>query len=99
MELKLTPSTAQGKKWKAQFIKDGKVVKTVNFGATGYKDYTQHGDVKRRAEYRARHKNDRIDDPMTPGALSWYILWGASKDREKKIATFARHFKLTFMKS
>ena len=27
--------------------------------------------------YKNRHRTDNIDDVHSPGALSWYILWGA----------------------
>ena len=30
---------------------------------------------ERKKLYRVRHKNDNIDNPITPGSLSWYILW------------------------
>ena len=105
MELKITKATAKGKKYKAEFLRRAEPIglrhaatlKTVNFGAEGYQDYTQHHDVKRRDAYRARHKNDHIDDFMTPGALSWYILWGDSTSMEKNAKAFAKKFKLKLL--
>ena len=34
-------------------IEDGP---TIHFGATGYQDYTQHGDETRKAAYLQRHE-------------------------------------------
>ena len=51
MRVKISKSTRAGKKWMAA-IEDGP---TVHFGATGYQDFTQHGDEERKASYLARH--------------------------------------------
>ena len=55
--------------------------KIVHFGATGYEDYTQHGDKERRENYLKRHsKNDKFDkDPTSAHALSKFILWGETQ--------------------
>lgn len=65
-----------------------------DFGATGYSDYTLHGDTKRRNSYRARHQNDRITTPNTAGSLSWYLLWGASTNLNRNITSFKKRFKV-----
>jgi hypothetical protein len=39
-----------------------------------YEDYN-HFDPKRRKAYRARHKNDKLDDPRSAGYFSWHYLW------------------------
>jgi hypothetical protein len=64
-----------------------------DFGATGYSDYTKHKSVRRRARYRKRHRKDPIDDPFTPGALSWHILWGDSTSLSKNFRVFVNKFK------
>ena len=63
--------------------KSGKT-KKIYFGATGYEHYfdrtglldkkLNHKDPERRKLYRARHTNDRLDEPSA-GLLSWFILW------------------------
>ena len=64
--------------------KTGREVK-VPFGARNYEQYKDstglglysnkdHGDKKRRAAYRARHRNDNLTD-YSPGHFSWYFLW------------------------
>ena len=50
--------------------------KKVHFGASGYEDYTTHGDEERKKSYLARHrKNENWNDPRTAGSLSRWILW------------------------
>ena len=87
-------SSRAGKKFEAVFTKDGKKVKTVHFGATGYSDYTKHKDKERRQRYRNRHRNDRINEAMTPGALSWYVLWGESTNFSTNVQNYKRRFNL-----
>lgn len=53
-----------------------KKIKTINFGAVGYEDYTTHQDMARKQNYLSRHeKNEDWSNPMTSGALSRWILW------------------------
>ena len=74
--LYITESEKTDKKFVATFLnKNTNRIKRVHFGAHGYEDYTIHKDKKRREKYINRHKNDRIYDPITPGALSYHILW------------------------
>lgn len=90
--LSVKPSTISSKKWMAIFQTDSGTTKTVHFGATGYQDYTQHKDKERRQKYQTRHQNDRLTQPDTPGALSYFILWGPSTSRTKNIQLFKNHF-------
>jgi len=68
--LKIEKSNNKGKKWKATFT-DGEKTKTINFGASGYRDYTLMSNKdsefyiadkkerdKVRSNYQARHKKD-----------------------------------------
>ena len=74
MKVEVSRSDRAGKKWKAE-LESGK---TVHFGATGYKDFTQHGDVKRRESYLARHRpneNWSKDGINTAGFWSRHLLW------------------------
>ena len=53
-----------------------KKIKTTHFGATGYEDYTTHGDLERKQRYLERHKNsENWADYKSAGSLSRYILW------------------------
>lgn len=89
----LIESDRADKKWAATFeFPDGRS-KLVHFGASGYDDYTQHGDGERRNRYRERHKNkENWGKADSPGALSRFILWGDSTDIRRNIAEFRRRF-------
>jgi hypothetical protein len=75
-----------GKKYKAIFYDAmRKKIKSVQFGAVGYQDYTQHGDLQRKQNYIQRHKTtENWQDPMTAGACARWILW----DRTTVSASF-----------
>ena len=77
MYVSIGKSTRQGKKMVAVFYDEAKKkIKTTHFGASGYEDYTTHGEMQRKMNYLARHK-DREDwnDYMSSGSLSRWILW------------------------
>ena len=51
---------------------------TVHFGATGYQDFTQHGDEERKASYLARHKAREdwtLAGAQTAGFYARWLLW------------------------
>ena len=51
---------------------------TVHFGATGYQDFTQHGDETRKASYLARHKAREdwtLAGAQTAGFYARWLLW------------------------
>ena len=51
---------------------------TVHFGATGYQDFTQHGDETRKASYLARHKAREdwtLQGVESAGFWARRILW------------------------
>ena len=77
MYVSIGKSTRAGKKMMAIFYDEAKKkVKTTHFGASGYEDYTTHGDLQRKMNYIARHKaREDFNDYMTAGSLSYWILW------------------------
>lgn len=82
-------SPVAGKKLRATFS-DGT---TTDFGATGYSDYTKHGDKERRDAYIARHKKDlATGDPTRAGYLSMFVLWN-KPSREASIADYKRRLR------
>lgn len=85
--LSINPSNRKNKKFKATFS-DGKVI---HFGDSNYEDYTQHKDLSRRIRYIQRHKNDKLDDPTSAGALSMFLLWNKSTLFES-IKDYKKHF-------
>jgi hypothetical protein len=89
--MELVKSPVAGKKWRAVFD-DGT---HTDFGASGYSDYTQHGNKMRRANYLARHRaNENWNDYKSAGSLSRWILWGDSTDLQTNLRAFRRRFSL-----
>ena len=67
------------KKWTAIFPNG----KKVSFGASGYEDYTTHGDAERKERYLKRHKkNEDWSDPYTAGFWSRWLLWSKPSMKE-----------------
>ena len=66
-----------GKKYKMIFYDMmRKKIKSVQFGAVGYEDFTTHGDLQRKQNYIQRHtSNENFNDAMTAGACARWILW------------------------
>ena len=104
--MKIIPAKAKAKKWTAYFMLDNGKEKAVSFGARGARDFTLLNDKnsnfyepdkakrdKIKAAYRARHAKDRIDDPLSPGALSWHVLW-SSPSFGGSIRNFKKRFSL-----
>ena len=80
--------------------------KAVSFGSKGMRDFTLINDKssafyikdkkereKVKAAYQSRHAKDRINEPMTPGSLSWFVLWN-KPTLAGSIAHFKNKFKL-----
>ena len=94
MYVSIKPSTSAGKKMMAVFYDTAKKkVKTTHFGASGYEDYTTHGDLQRKQNYLSRHSNENWNDYMTAGSLSRWILWG-KPSLSASIEDYMRKFQL-----
>ncbi len=95
--IEISPSTKKDKKYMAIFLIAGHR-KTVHFGAYGYKDFTIYfkedpklAEQKKRA-YIARHSvREDFENPITPGALSYWILWNLPTV-EESIEDYKHHF-------
>tara|TARA_R110002167_G_scaffold276340_1_gene482320 strand:+ start:2842 stop:3171 length:330 start_codon:yes stop_codon:yes gene_type:complete len=104
--IRIVKSSNSAKKWTAIFMVDDKE-KKVDFGASGYRDYTliNNKDSKFylpklvdrnvvKASYIRRHeKNENWNNPLTAGALSRFILWN-KKSLNASIRDFKRRFKV-----
>lgn len=80
--ISIVKSPLAKKKWRAFFEHDGhgsgglKTRFHTDFGAEGYKDFTQGASPERATLYRIRHQKDlETDNPTRAGYLSYYILW------------------------
>jgi hypothetical protein len=91
----ITNSSKSNKKMMAKFKnKNTGRESTTHFGAAGMDDYTKTKDKAQRDRYRNRHKGDNLNNPRSPGALSWYVLWGSSTSKRENIASYKRRFNL-----
>ena len=75
--VQLKKSEIDTKKYTAVFYDDNRnKIKTTHFGASGYSDYTKHGDEERKKRYLERHRNsENWADYKSAGSLSRYLLW------------------------
>ena len=91
-----TPRAA--KAFKAVFTLPNGRTRTVRFGTERNYVLTPEKTAQDRNAYIARHSAPKSgedhDDPMTAGALSRHILWGASRSWKTNVAAFKRRFKL-----
>ena len=59
------------------------------------KPLAQRKTARDRTAYIARHRvNENHGDPLTPGALSRWLLWGESRSLARNTAAFRRRFRL-----
>jgi hypothetical protein len=83
------------KEFKAEFLlKNGKR-KIVRFGTKS--NYVLNPDKTQqdRINYLNRHRKlENWNDPLSPGSLSRYILWGNSRNIELNIRDFKKLFNL-----
>ena len=92
ISVKFEPSPLVRKKFRATFYKDDEKIFTSDFGAEGYRDFTLINNPdskyylpnkkereKVKKAYRSRHKKDSINFFLSPGSLSWFILWNKPK--------------------
>ena len=91
--IKIVKSAKADKKYDAHFTTDKNRTKVVSFGSAGMDDFTKTKDVEQQARYKNRHKGDNLSDPMSPGSLSWYVLWSATTVRQG-IANYKTRFGL-----
>jgi hypothetical protein len=76
MKVSIHKSENKTKKYVMKFYEnDGKYIKSTNFGASGYSDYTIHHDDDRKERYISRHSGEDWTDATKAGTLSRFILW------------------------
>ena len=76
-------SDRKDKRFKAVFSNP---TKTVHFGLDGANTYLDGATDKTRQNYLLRHKTDlKTNDPLRAGYLSYYVIWGKSRNVEKNL--------------
>ena len=72
MRVLLTKSPVPTKKWRVVFASGSHV----DFGSSGYSDFTIHRDPQRKQRYINRHaKRENWTNPRTAGFWSRWLLW------------------------
>ena len=80
--------------WACKVIPNGRQ-RTVRFGTASNYVSNPRKTARDRAAYIARHRvNENHGDPLTPGALSRWLLWGESRSLARNTAAFRRRFRL-----
>ena len=90
--INIKKSDAKHKKYTATFEDIKGTKKIIHFGDNRYDDYTIGATKEQRENYRARHSKDPIHKPMTPASLSYYVLWGDSKNINTNIKKYKKRF-------
>jgi hypothetical protein len=70
--------------------------KTVKFGGYGYDDYTTFDKSireERKERYIKRHAKDNLNDALSAGSLSMYLLWGETPSIEDNLKNYLKRFK------
>lgn len=99
--VELLPSELPSKRFKIVVRVDDRDY-TYNFGAKDGNTYIDHGDEKKRENYRRRHyanktEKYRIDNLIpSPALFSWKILWGDKTDLLDNLVDLQREFNKHF---
>lgn len=95
--VELLPSQAENKRFKIVLNIDGHEY-SYNFGAKDGSTYIDHGDEKKRENYRRRHyanktEKYRIDNIIpSPSLFSMKLLWGDKTDLLDNLVDLQREF-------
>ena len=85
ISVQLSHSPKPGKKYRAKLTLPDKSTNTIDFGDHRYKDYTNHGNDKRKESYLKRHKPNEdwsMQGVETAGFWSRWILWNQLSVKE-----------------
>ena len=105
--VKIKKSDKPEKKYMAVFLIDNEKTKTVYFGSAGMRDFTLINkksskfylpksldrNVVKESYIRRHTANEDWTNPITPGALSRFVLWD-KRPVEASIKAFKKRFKL-----
>jgi hypothetical protein len=88
----VVPSPLPTKRFRATLVDETGRVHKIDFGQKGSLTFIDHGSVKKKEAYWARHyggnKTERhfIDNLIpSPALLSAFLLWGPSKDMMENV--------------
>lgn len=84
------------KKWRVKLLDEDGDMKTVDFGASGYTDYSMGATDKQRLAYISRHSRNedwKKSGILTPGFWSRWYLW-EKKSRPEALRNIINRFNL-----
>lgn len=94
--ISLKKSPNPDKKWRVKLLDEDGADYVVDFGASGYTDYTLGASDKQRLAYISRHsrnENWKKSGLLTPGFWSRWVLW-EKKDRREALRNTIERFQL-----
>lgn len=93
----LYKSTNKTKKFMVKYINNNtNKINTIQFGASGYTDYTINKNDYIKNLYINRHKHDKINNPLFAGFWSKNLLWNLKTLKESIIDT-ERKYNITII--
>ena len=102
--LSVKPSSRKDKRYVATYCKckvknscEGSNHKKVHFGQPDATTYVDGASEQKKDAYQARHSKspgENVNKPDTAGALSWHLLWGATRSLRENIEKFKKKFSL-----
>lgn len=99
--LELLPARSDTKRFEIVLNIDGEI-KSYQFGAKDGSTYIDHGDEKKRDNYRRRHLANRVEAHRihylipSPALFSYRLLWGDSTDLFDNLVDLQREFNLRY---
>jgi hypothetical protein len=94
MKFTLERATDKKHKWVGVFTDDDGKTRRIAFGDATMEDYTMHKNPLRKENYLQRHRSrEDWTNPMTPGALSRFLLW-ETPNLDEAVRRFRRRFSL-----
>lgn len=86
------PSPRENKRFVARFKNPSR---TTHFGQPGANTYIDGASKETRQNYLKRHARDlETGDPLMAGYLSYYVIWGKSRDVEDNLKSYMSRFNI-----
>lgn len=88
-KLTLNKSPVKGKRYRAYFKKNGKIITHTDFGSDTGRTFIDHSDTTKKHNYITRHMgNEDWSDLFSAGALARFLLWGPSTKLEYNVGRY-----------
>jgi hypothetical protein len=94
------PSPVQNKRFRATLVDETGRVHKIDFGQKGASTFIDHGDVRKKEAYWARHMGNKTERHFienlipSPSVLSAFLLWGPSQKMDDNIKLLNQLFEV-----